>query len=148
MRGLALTFTNLAESKTLQIGYRMREMRSFPFRRGLLPRLWQPRVKNPTRNHGGLGTLASHFASLELPVVSFACSMSLSTRNKTHMWGHPSRLMQPAFHHNQLAAYADIMVKRAQRLADTFQEGEVRQIGAGMSMLTLELWSGRCLAAM
>jgi hypothetical protein len=40
--------------------------------------------------------------------------------------------MQPALSHTQIGKYADIVVTHALRLADSFQDGEVREINADM----------------
>ena len=53
------------------------------------------------------------------------------------LWKQQRKLMQPAFHHRQLAAYADVMVAHAVRMMDSFVDGESRDIGAEMTKLTL-----------
>lgn len=53
------------------------------------------------------------------------------------LWKQQRKLMQPAFHQRQLAAYADVMVAHATRLMDGYVDGEVREIGADMAKLTL-----------
>jgi cytochrome P450 len=53
------------------------------------------------------------------------------------LWKQQRKLMQPAFNHTQIGKYGDIMVTHAQRLADSFQDGEVREISADMVKLTL-----------
>ena len=53
------------------------------------------------------------------------------------LWKQQRKLMQPAFHHRQLAAYADVMVPHAVRMMDSFVDGESRDIGAEMTKLTL-----------
>ena len=53
------------------------------------------------------------------------------------LWLQQRKLMQPAFHHRQLAAYADVMVAHAARMIDSFVNGESRDIGAEMTKLTL-----------
>ncbi len=54
-------------------------------------------------------------------------------------WRQQRKLMQPAFHHQRLAAYGDAMVAQAQRTMEPFTEGEVRDIGNEMMQLTLRL---------
>jgi len=54
-------------------------------------------------------------------------------------WRQQRRLMQPAFHHQRLAAYAATMVAQAQRAMELFTAGEVRDIGDDMMQLTLSL---------
>ena len=53
------------------------------------------------------------------------------------LWKRQRKLIQPAFNHTQIGRYADIMVNHALRLADSFQDGEVREINADMVRLTL-----------
>jgi len=53
------------------------------------------------------------------------------------LWRQQRKLMQPAFHHKQLAAYAEVMVGQALRTVDSWRDGEVREIGAEMTKLTL-----------
>ena len=53
------------------------------------------------------------------------------------LWKQQRKLIAPAFHHRQMAAYGDIMVAHATRLCDSFTDGEVRDIGADMPNLTL-----------
>jgi len=53
------------------------------------------------------------------------------------LWKRQRKLIQPAFHHHQLVAYADMMVAHATRMIDSFEDREVRDIGAEMTKLTL-----------
>jgi cytochrome P450 len=53
------------------------------------------------------------------------------------LWKQHRKLMQPAFNHTQIGKYADIMVTHASRLANSFQDGEVRDISSDMAKLTL-----------
>jgi cytochrome P450 len=53
------------------------------------------------------------------------------------LWKHQRKLIQPAFQHRQLAAYAGIMVEHATRLMGSFGDQELRDIGAEMTKLTL-----------
>jgi len=53
------------------------------------------------------------------------------------LWKRQHKLMQPAFHHRQLALYSEIMVAHAMRMLDTFVDGQIRDIGAEMADLTL-----------
>ena len=53
------------------------------------------------------------------------------------LWKRQRKLIQPAFNHTQIGRYADIMVNHALRLADSFQDGEVREINGDMVRLTL-----------
>lgn len=53
------------------------------------------------------------------------------------LWKQQRKLMQPAFHHRQLAVYGDVVVAQALRVVESFADGEVREIGAEMAKLTL-----------
>lgn len=53
------------------------------------------------------------------------------------LWKQQRKLMQPAFHHRHLAAYAGVMVAHAGNMMDSFVDGEIRDIGADMAGLTL-----------
>jgi cytochrome P450 len=53
------------------------------------------------------------------------------------LWKRQRKLMQPAFQHHRLTSYGDIMVAHTERLMDSFADGEVRNIGAEMTKLTL-----------
>lgn len=52
-------------------------------------------------------------------------------------WKQQRKLIQPAFHQRQLAAYGEVMVAHALRMVETFEDGQVREIGAEMEKLTL-----------
>lgn len=45
--------------------------------------------------------------------------------------------MQPAFHVNRISAYADTMVQYAQRMIDSWQDGDIRDIAEDMMQVTL-----------
>ena len=53
------------------------------------------------------------------------------------LWKQQRKLIQPAFHHKALATYADVMVAHAQRMAESWRDGEVREIASDMTKLTL-----------
>ena len=53
------------------------------------------------------------------------------------LWKQQRKLMQPAFNHSQLGVYAEIVVTHALRMADSFHDGEEREISADMVRLTL-----------
>lgn len=55
------------------------------------------------------------------------------------LWKRRHKLIQPAFHHNELARYSQIMVAHALRLMDSFRDGEVREMNAEMMKLTLSV---------
>jgi len=52
-------------------------------------------------------------------------------------WRQQRKLIQPAFRHDRLSAYSDVMVAHALRTAEGFGDEEVRDIGAEMGKLTL-----------
>ena len=54
-------------------------------------------------------------------------------------WARQRRLTQPVFHQQRITAYGEIMVSYADRLMQTWQEGEVRDIHADMMRLTLNI---------
>ena len=53
------------------------------------------------------------------------------------LWKQQRKLMQPAFHHGHVAAYGGVMVAHTRRLIDGVQDGQVREISADMTKLTL-----------
>jgi cytochrome P450 len=55
------------------------------------------------------------------------------------LWKQQRKLMQPAFHHRQLAGYADDMVALTLRALDSFMDGEIREIHAEMTALTIRI---------
>jgi cytochrome P450 len=55
------------------------------------------------------------------------------------LWKQQRKLMQPAFHHRQLARYADDMVALTTRWMDSFADGDVREINAEMATLTIRI---------
>jgi cytochrome P450 len=52
-------------------------------------------------------------------------------------WKQQRKLMQPAFHYRHLAAYSELMVAQATRMVETFTDGQVLEISAEMTSLTL-----------
>jgi cytochrome P450 len=54
-------------------------------------------------------------------------------------WRKQRRLAQPAFHRERIAAYAAIMVDQASRLADSWRDGETRDVHKDMMRLTLAI---------
>ncbi|MEM9453318.1 MAG: cytochrome P450 [Myxococcota bacterium] len=56
-------------------------------------------------------------------------------------WKRHRRMIQPAFHRQRLAAYAEVMVDETERTIATWQEGEVRDIAREMVELTLRVVS-------
>ncbi len=49
------------------------------------------------------------------------------------------RLAQPAFHHKRIAAFADVMVEFTQRMLDTWQPGDRRDVAHEMTNLTMQI---------
>jgi cytochrome P450 len=49
------------------------------------------------------------------------------------------RLVQPAFHKQRIVSYADAMTEFADRMADEWRDGEVRDIDKEMTRLTLQI---------
>src|SRR5215469_5827325 len=60
------------------------------------------------------------------------------------VWKQQRKLMQPAFHHRQLATYGNVMVKQTLGVMDSFAEGQVREISSEMAELTLNIVA-KCL---
>jgi cytochrome P450 len=52
-------------------------------------------------------------------------------------WRRQRRLIQPAFHRERIATYADVMVEYTNRLLTTWQPGEIRDVHQEMINLTL-----------
>jgi cytochrome P450 len=55
------------------------------------------------------------------------------------LWRRQRRLAQPAFHRQRIAAYGEVMVEYAERMLATWRDGEVRDVHADMTRLTLEI---------
>ncbi len=54
-------------------------------------------------------------------------------------WLRQRRLAQPAFHRARIASYAQVMVKFAERLLESWRDGETRDIHAEMMRLTMQI---------
>jgi cytochrome P450 len=54
-------------------------------------------------------------------------------------WRRQRRLIQPAFHHARIAAYADTMASFTERRLDSWQDGETRDLHEELMGLTLEI---------
>lgn len=54
-------------------------------------------------------------------------------------WFRQRRLVQPVFHHKRIANYGEVMVDYTERLLQTWQDGEIRDIHTDMSFLTLDI---------
>src|SRR3954468_12014694 len=59
--------------------------------------------------------------------------------NEGEPWRRQRRLLQPAFHQKQLAAYAAVMVSAAARAIDGWGTGEVRDVHQEMMGVTLNI---------
>jgi cytochrome P450 len=59
--------------------------------------------------------------------------------NEGESWLTQRRLVQPAFHHQRVAAYGRIMVNYAERLTASWRDGEVRDIHQEMNCLAQEV---------
>src|SRR5215469_7518010 len=57
--------------------------------------------------------------------------------NDGDSWKQQRKLMQPAFHARTLTRYGDSMVEHTQRMLHSFADGEVRDMGAEITQLTL-----------
>jgi cytochrome P450 len=56
-----------------------------------------------------------------------------------NFWRRQRRLVQPAFHHQRIAAYGDAMVAYTRRMLATWQDGEIRELHQEMMQLTLAI---------
>jgi cytochrome P450 len=54
-------------------------------------------------------------------------------------WRRQRRLMQPAFHHGDIARYAAQMTRHAQKMVDGWQHGQIISIGDAMHELTFTI---------
>jgi len=54
-------------------------------------------------------------------------------------WRAHRRVVQPAFHHDRVAAWGETMVREAEALVSGWEEGEVRDIHRDMAALTLSI---------
>ena len=54
-------------------------------------------------------------------------------------WRGQRKLAQPAFHRERIAAYARLMVDFTERMLDSWDDGQVRDVQADMMRLTLEI---------
>lgn len=56
-------------------------------------------------------------------------------------WRQQRKLVSPAFHHKRISAYADLMVRYAEELAEQWQDGEQIDLEAFMSEYTIHVVS-------
>src|SRR5262245_39346952 len=59
--------------------------------------------------------------------------------NEGDSWRRQRRLVQPAFHHQQLQSYAALMTSAIERAAATWQPGQVRDAHADMMGVTMNI---------
>lgn len=55
------------------------------------------------------------------------------------LWKRQRKLIQPAFHHGRLGAYGEVFTAHAIRMCETFSDGEVRDIAAEMTQITVAI---------
>ena len=55
------------------------------------------------------------------------------------VWREHRRVVQPAFHHDRVNAWGDLMVERTEDLLSRWRDGETRDVYADMSALTLDI---------
>lgn len=55
------------------------------------------------------------------------------------LWLRERRLVQPAFHQERIAAYAEVMVAYTERMLDTWQDGETHDVHQDMMRLTSQI---------
>lgn len=54
-------------------------------------------------------------------------------------WRRQRRLIQPAFYHERVEAYAEVMVEYTERMLASWQDGQTRDVHADMMRLTLDI---------
>ena len=59
--------------------------------------------------------------------------------NEGESWRHQRRLIQPAFHHQQLLSYPAMMVAAAERATATWTAGQLRDVHQDMMEVTLDI---------
>lgn len=59
--------------------------------------------------------------------------------NEGDDWQKKRRLIQPSFHHDRIATYGEIMVRRTQQRLDGWRDGEPIDVPHEMSAITLEV---------
>lgn len=86
-----------------------------------------------------LVTNQSNFVkSRDYRVLSLVMGEGLLTA-EGEAWRRQRRLVQPAFHHENIVEYGKVMVDCAGRILDTWEDGVVRDIHKDMTHLTLEV---------
>lgn len=77
-------------------------------------------------------------ASLRSPFFLRLVGNGLVT-SEGEFWRRQRRLAQPAFHRQRISSYGETMVQYAQRMIDTWTDGEQRDLSRDMTRLTLEV---------
>lgn len=54
-------------------------------------------------------------------------------------WFHQRRITQPVLYHKRITTFGDIIVAYTERLLDTWQDGEIRNVQSDMMRLTLDI---------
>jgi cytochrome P450 len=86
-----------------------------------------------------LVTQQTNFAkSRDYRVLSHVMGEGLLTA-EGEAWRRQRRLVQPAFHHENITGYGKVMVDCATRMLDTWEDGVARDIHRDMTSLTLEI---------
>lgn len=67
--------------------------------------------------------------------------------NEGESWRSQRRLLQPAFHHQQLQSYADLMVQAIHDAAASWRTGEVRDVHEDMMGVTMRSVAGTLFGA-
>ena len=55
------------------------------------------------------------------------------------LWKKQRRMIQPGFHRERIAKYAEVMVRYAERAIDSWRDGEVRDVHTDLMHLTLDV---------
>ncbi|MBX3230254.1 MAG: cytochrome P450 [Labilithrix sp.] len=55
------------------------------------------------------------------------------------LWKRQRRLVQPGFHRERIAAYADVMVRYAERATEGWEDGQTRDVHVDLMRLTLDI---------
>jgi cytochrome P450 len=76
--------------------------------------------------------------SRDYRVLSYVMGEGLLT-SEGEAWRRQRRLVQPAFHHENITGYGRVMVDSATRMMGTWEDGVARDIHRDMTRLTLEI---------
>ena len=76
----------------------------------------------------------AYLTSLMHPLL--AGSMLLADSDS---WLHQRKLVLPAFHHERLQAYADVMAEEARRASEAWAPGQTRDVHSDMMRMTLQI---------